>query len=202
MEFTAKPSAVDIRELLLEAAVRVYAEVGTRGATTRRIAHEAGVNEVSLFRHFGSKEQLIREALGLRAHAALPGRLPDRPIDPPRELEDFAREYHAALYAHRSIVRKTMGEFEEHPDVCSIACERPRALGVELAAYLETLRHNGLAGGSWSASAAAGMLMGTLFADALGRDCMPELYGASETDAIQEYVRLFLTSIGATGSTR
>lgn len=202
MESTAKPSAVDTRELLLQAAVRVYAELGTRGATTRRIAQEAGVNEISLFRHFGSKEQLIREALGVQANAALPGRLPDPPVDPVRELEHFAREYHAALYAHRSVVRKTMGEFEEHPDVCGIACERPRALGVELAAYLEALRTNGLAFGSWSASAAAGMLMGTLFADALGRDCMPELYGSSEIDAVQEYVRLFFTSIGVVGVTR
>ena len=47
---------MDVREQLLEAAVKVFAIAGFRGATTRRIAQEAGVNEVTLFRQFGSKE--------------------------------------------------------------------------------------------------------------------------------------------------
>jgi hypothetical protein len=40
------------------------------------------------------------------------------------------------------------------------------------------------------------MLMGTLFADALGRDCMPERYTYSERDGIRHYVSLFLRAIG------
>jgi AcrR family transcriptional regulator len=55
------------RQQILEAAVRVYSEAGFRGATTRRIADEACVNEVTLFRIFGSKAALIAEAV--RAHA-------------------------------------------------------------------------------------------------------------------------------------
>ena len=48
---------MDVREALLKSATKVFAEVGSRGATTRRIAQEAGVNEVTLFRHFQSKFQ-------------------------------------------------------------------------------------------------------------------------------------------------
>ena len=55
------------KQQLLDAAVRVYAEGGFRGATTRRIAEEAGVNEVTLFRLFGSKAALIDEAIRCRA---------------------------------------------------------------------------------------------------------------------------------------
>ena len=40
---------MEARDQLLQAALKVYAESGTRGATTRRIAQEAGVNEVTLF---------------------------------------------------------------------------------------------------------------------------------------------------------
>ncbi len=54
---------MDVRDSLLRAATSVFAEVGTRGATTRRIAREAGVNEVTLFRHFKSKDELIQAAL-------------------------------------------------------------------------------------------------------------------------------------------
>jgi AcrR family transcriptional regulator len=52
-----------VRDQLLEAAARLYAETGYRGTTTRRIALQAGVNEITLFRHFGSKEALMREAI-------------------------------------------------------------------------------------------------------------------------------------------
>jgi AcrR family transcriptional regulator len=42
------------------AAVREIFEVnGTRGTTTREVAVRAGVNEATLFRHFGSKASLI-----------------------------------------------------------------------------------------------------------------------------------------------
>jgi len=50
---------MESRERILAAAARVYAEHGFRGATTRRIAEEAGVNEITIFRQFGSKAALI-----------------------------------------------------------------------------------------------------------------------------------------------
>src|SRR3954466_8351143 len=52
------------RERLLAAAARVYARVGLNGATTRGIAAEAGVNEVTLFRHFKSKDRLLAAVVG------------------------------------------------------------------------------------------------------------------------------------------
>jgi len=51
------------RERILEAAARVYARHGFKGATTRLIAIEAEVNEVTLFRTFGSKASLLEAVL-------------------------------------------------------------------------------------------------------------------------------------------
>lgn len=48
---------------ILDAAVATVAEHGYAGATTRQIAAAAGVNEVTLFRKFGSKANLLREAM-------------------------------------------------------------------------------------------------------------------------------------------
>ncbi|MFN8059776.1 MAG: helix-turn-helix domain-containing protein [Vicinamibacterales bacterium] len=188
---------MDAREALLHATLKVYAEAGTRGATTRRIAQEAGVNEVTLFRHFGSKEALIREALGAGAERALAVGLPAHPEDPEAELTAFCRQHHRALAEARSVIRKVMGEFEEHPDACSVACETPVRIANELHAYLVRLRAAGLASGDWNARAAASMLMGALFTDAMGRDCMPERFPYSERDGIRHYVSLFVRAIGA-----
>ena len=67
------------RQLLLFAAARVFARDGLEGATTRAISREAGVNEVTLFRHFGTKEHLIEAVVGSAFGGRDPGRLARRP---------------------------------------------------------------------------------------------------------------------------
>lgn len=47
------------RSRLLKAALEVFAEAGIAGATTKAIARMAGVNEVTLFRHFHSKNSYL-----------------------------------------------------------------------------------------------------------------------------------------------
>ena len=47
---------------ILDASIKVLAQEGYHGATTKKIAEEAGVNEVTIFRKFKNKENLIREA--------------------------------------------------------------------------------------------------------------------------------------------
>jgi AcrR family transcriptional regulator len=50
---------------LLDAARDLFARKDYRSTTTREIAESAGVSEYLLFRHFGSKAELFREALVL-----------------------------------------------------------------------------------------------------------------------------------------
>jgi AcrR family transcriptional regulator len=189
-------SAPDVREQLLQAALRVYAVSGLRGATTRRIAQEAGVNEVTLFRHFGSKDALIHEALAWESRRVLDSvELPGAPVDPERELIDFCTHQHRALWASRALIRTCMAEFAENPEPARMACESPNRIADALQHYLRRLRDAGLAGGDWHPRAAAAMLMGTVFADAMGRDCMPDRF-LPAPDAIRQYVRLFLRAIG------
>jgi len=47
---------------LLQAAVDLMAEKGYDGTSTKEIAQAAGVNEVTLFRHFGTKGNLLEAA--------------------------------------------------------------------------------------------------------------------------------------------
>ncbi|CAM3267538.1 TetR family transcriptional regulator [Mycobacterium intermedium] len=53
------------RRLLLDAARELFARRDYRSTTTREIAEAAGVSEYLLFRNFGSKAGLFREALVL-----------------------------------------------------------------------------------------------------------------------------------------
>ena len=81
----------DVREKIITAAMTAYAESGFQGATTRRVAEIAGVNEVTIFRNFGSKAALMDEALFRRVAALkiVDPPLPAEPSDPEAELTSW-----------------------------------------------------------------------------------------------------------------
>lgn len=187
----------DPRTRILEAAARVFAETGYRGATTRRIAQEADVNEVTLFRHFGSKDDLLREAVAYRSERALVPELPAEPKDVRAELAAWTRRQLTELRAHRTMIRTCLGELEEHRDLISCASEHPTSVHRTLTAYLERLVSGGMADSALDVDVAAALIMGTLFSDAMGRDFMPAAYAFSVDEAAARYVDLFLRAIGA-----
>ena len=87
------------RRLLLEAARELFAHQDYRSTTTREIADRAGVLEHLLFRNFGSKAALFREALVApfvdvvdSFHATWPTAKDDATD------EDLAGQLHGALY--------------------------------------------------------------------------------------------------------
>jgi AcrR family transcriptional regulator len=193
--------AMTVRNQLLDAAARLYTEMGYRGTTTRRIALEAGVNEITLFRHFGSKDALMREAMTRAGSSPVPEMLPETPREPFRELRDWAKAHIAELRERRSLIRTCMGEIEEHPEIFSAQNSPPVAAAKALCHYLRRLRDAGLAKAQFDETAASALLMGALFADAMGRDIMPDLYRNAPEEAVDQYVRLFLRGLGV-GSRR
>ena len=188
---------MDVRLALLQAAIKVFAETGWRGATTRRIAQAADVNEVTLFRHFKSKDDLLRAALELFASQALRHSLPADPVDPRAELLVWCRAHHKDLYRLRTLIRRSLGEFYEHPRNCAHGMQASIHIANDLAGYLARVKAKGLAAATFDERSATNMLMGALFTDALGRDTMPERYPYSMREAIERYVDLLIHAIGA-----
>ena len=195
-DLTAEGRPSDVREALLRSTVKLFAEGGTKAASTRRIAKEAGVNEVTLFRHFGKKEDLICSAMRWFAEQNRVEPLPAEPKHPERELVDWCREHHHRMYQLRTLIRTCMADHLEHPDRNSPTLRLPVQINNELYEYLLRVRAIGLAAGSWDARAAANMLMGALFSDAMGRDAMPERFPKAPHESIVEYVGLLLNAIG------
>ena len=194
---------MDHRCRILDAAARVYADFGFRGATTRRIATAAGVNEVTLFRTFGSKEALIEEALRHHAHTGSAAAvLPDTPVDPERELVAWATAQLADLREHRSLIRKSMSELEERPELAPTVTAGWATCDAVLHAYLDRLRARGFVDAAAESDLLAGgaMLMAALFSDAMGRDMLPEIFPQPEHAAPAVYVRLFLRAVACRGT--
>jgi AcrR family transcriptional regulator len=107
---------------MYDAALAVLAERGYAGATTRRIAEAAGINEVTLFRRFGDKRQLILAAI----HADI-ARLTNDGLTATGDLEhDLIRvvEYYSDLYQHRDgLVGTLLLEGARDPDVAALIKE-------------------------------------------------------------------------------
>lgn len=183
------------RERILEAAARVYAQHGFRGATTRLIAVEAGVNEVTLFRTFGSKGALLEAVL--RPHCANPQpvELPADPRDPEAELTAFVQVSLDHVRQMRPLLVHTMGEIEERPEAAEFACRGRRSAHDAIMGYLRRLQELGLADPDADVEAAAVMLTGTVMSDGIARSFVPDVYPPLE-EAAGRYVHCFLQMIG------
>jgi AcrR family transcriptional regulator len=191
------PAVLVNRQKLLEAAMRVFAEAGFRGATTRRIAEEAGVNEVTLFRQFKSKTALINEVAELYARRRSEEALPEGPVSPLPELSEWCAAHLNLLRNSREMIRKCMAEVHQHPQMAGCMRRGPDVVHHQLRDYTTKLvRQRGLDVSDEDIHVACMMLRGALFADAMGRDIMPDLYPPVRR-AAASYARLFLRMLGA-----
>jgi AcrR family transcriptional regulator len=190
------------RDAILAATADVFAQHGFRGATTRRIADAAGVNEITIFRQFGSKEALIREAMQHLTESAGLATLPEVPTDPERELTEWSESFIQHLRLRSSIIRKSMSEIEERPEMCEFASNMPRRASNDLCLYLTALKRQGLASEEFEPKSAAAMLMGAIFGDAMGREMMPDVYPQPKEKAAQMYSQLLLRALGVENGTR
>ena len=183
------------RQRILEAAARVYSQFGFRGATTRLIAQEADVNEVTLFRTFGSKEALIEEAMRHCAESARFAALPEEPVDPERELTAWCASHMEHMRRESPMIRACMADFTERPEVAPGACAGPVRAWRELQRYLARLRDLDLIDRDVKLDVAGAMFMSAGFGDAMGRDMIAEMYPGPLDEAAREYTRLFLRAV-------
>jgi AcrR family transcriptional regulator len=111
-------SSVDAtRERLLDAAAETFARDGIRGATTREIARKAEVNEVTLFRHFKSKEQLLRAVLqrGLVSEVAMMDQHSSWKENLRESMEKYGHHYYSHMEKKKGIARAFLAEAQVLP---------------------------------------------------------------------------------------
>ena len=110
-------SSEQTREKILDASLRLFSDKGFLGATTRGIARQAGVAEVTLFRHFPTKEALFQEVI--RRYSFLPalrGILPGLEEASYEEaLLAIAGRFLATLDERRDLVRIMLAERHLYP---------------------------------------------------------------------------------------
>jgi AcrR family transcriptional regulator len=183
------------REQILSAAARLYAEHGFRGTTTRAVAEAAGVNEVTLFRLFGSKVNIIVAAMRAHGVPVYVGTLPEAPHDPPAELTEWVTQQRKVFLSLRSMIRKAMSDAEENPEMPRCVARGADATYLSLRSYLERVKARGLIDADADTDAAGGMLISAVFHDALSREFMPQFFPPVAA-APRTYATLCLKSLG------
>jgi AcrR family transcriptional regulator len=193
METTA-----DTKCTLMAVTARLFAASGWRGTTTRRVAEAAGVNEVTVFRHFGSKEALLKEAIAWSSAQDQFPRLPELPGDLRAELVAWAHAMHAIVVRKRAMIRTCLAEFEEHPELAHVACDGPMGAMQDAVRYLTAARAAGRLTAPGAIEAPVVMLMDTLFMEGVTGDVMPECSPIPSGQAIEMFVDVVLRALGAT----
>lgn len=183
----------EARDKILEVTVRIFAEAGYHGTTTRRIAQEAGVNEVTLFRHFGSKEALLHAALA-QAHRDIIAPFPADRADPQEALVEWALDFHGRLCERRQLIRRLLGEVVERPQLAANPCEGADDEMQHVAGFLDGMRAAGVLGADADCSMGAHVLVSALFSDAIWRDLMPTPVEAEAF--VRATVRFVLQGLG------
>jgi AcrR family transcriptional regulator len=167
------------RQRLLDAAARLFGRDGLEGATTRDIAREAGVNEVTLFRHFLSKEKLLSEVLRrtfdrqeetLATEGAASRSVGEAKPDLRAGLRSYAGRYHDLLQRNLPLLRTLIGEIHRHREhEVQVFKAIFNPLKAEVIRALEAARADGLIRAELDPVVIADMFGGMIFIEVLRR---------------------------------
>lgn len=184
----------ETRSRILVAARELFERNGTRGTTTREVAERAGVNEATLFRHFGSKRALLEamreQACGVEAFHSLVAGLPGEDLR--SDLRTVAYYGVDHMLAKRSMMCVSLAEeaagAEDPPEL-----RGPSLIQADLAAFFSKQVEIGAIRGE--PIFLARYFLGILFSYVVGR----KLWASRVPDrkTIDDIVDIFLNGVQA-----
>lgn len=192
------PRTAHTRSRLIKAATEVFADAGLTGATTKEIARVAGVNEVTLFRHFQTKEQLlaavIQQALSLPAEIL--AHQDEWTQDLHIGLRHYARLCNQMMEENEALIRTFIGEAKRHPEVaCQILYKKDQILREQLVSYLTKAQNKGKVRTNVDLRAVVDSFTGMLLYGMLRRGDTPSKLGYSRACYIETCVEMLVSGI-------
>lgn len=132
---------------MLLAAIDLMAEKGYNSASTKEIAATAGVSEMTLFRHFGSKQNLLEAAVDRFHYAGEMRKIFNEKIvwDLSIDLQLISRTYHELMNRNRKLFLIIQKEKEDSdlPGFRDRVHKHPRQLQEMLTNYFTAMQDKG-----------------------------------------------------------
>ncbi|HTV73600.1 MAG TPA: TetR/AcrR family transcriptional regulator [Candidatus Acidoferrales bacterium] len=196
VEPAGRQSVEETRQRILAATREVFAQKGSRGTTTREVAERAEVNEATLFRHFGTKQQLLQTMLdhfcsNSEDDVSFIARL-QGPIE--EQLRQICRMGITRITERRDLICVSLAEESLNPESSLQAWDGPKLAQRKLADYMRTRVEAGDLSGD--ADGLARILMSFMFAYVVSRRIWPSQLNEPD-EAIELFVQTFLN--GAKG---
>lgn len=106
------------REQILAAARQVFIDKGYKGATTAEIAESAAISEVTLFRHFSSKQEIFMEAVEPALTESLHKEIQSsNHLDPMERLKKVLTERINFVSRNHELIKLILMETNIHDDL-------------------------------------------------------------------------------------
>ncbi len=186
----------DTRDKILDAGLRLFSKRGYLGATTKEIAKKAGVAELTLFRHFMSKERLFEQMI--KNYSFLPALkelIPEiRGMEYGDALSEIARRYLDRLSERRDLIKIMMAEIHVYPSKVKVIYHNfIDELVRTLASYFRDLQNQGILR-DFDPEIAARAFFGMFFSYFNTQEIMMlKKYRPTDTETIiREYVKIFV----------
>lgn len=130
---------------LLSAAIELIAEKGYNGVSTKEIAAAAGLNEVTLFRHFGSKQNLFEAAIDRFHYTEEMKKLFNEKLiwDLHADLLLIGRTYHETMNRNRKMIQIYLKEGSNFSGFHERANKHPQQLKEMLTNYFTAMSEKG-----------------------------------------------------------
>ncbi|KAF0184012.1 MAG: TetR family transcriptional regulator [Nitrospirae bacterium] len=198
----SEEQTIPTRERILTAALTLFSQRGYIGATTRQIAAEAGVAELTLFRHFPRKELIMQDLLQTRSSlSALREILPQvQHLSCEGALNAVARVFLATLRERQELLKIFLTECARYPEqVKEMHFSFMTSLFETLANYLQELQRKKVVR-VMDLKMAAQAFFGIFYSYFICREIIGFIdnTGTTEDDYIRYYVETFIHGIKGT----
>ena len=181
----------DTSHHIMRIALGLFSEKGYYSTTTKEIARVANVNELTLFRHFGSKANLFQLTTEHYVIDAQVDHILDgvEKLDFKQSMELIAERICALFNQNRKLYKVQMKLADDEQDFIKLKLSR-KMIGV-LDCYFETLKKDGKVNGDPHTMAVTLVvsLLGALTADILGDSTIANI---SWIEMTSEYVKQFV----------
>ena len=187
---------------LFAAALALFAERGYKATTTKAIAEKAGVNEVTLFRKFGSKEKLFMELVKAEAEDKM--KFVAHELEPTGDLvEDLTQmgiRMNQNMYKNSALLKILMMEVGSQPEIFEIIGRVPFFAIDRISSFLEESKKKGLVREDVDTDLAALVFFSFIFRSLVAKAFIGEdVFIEMSEDTIRGLAHLTVNGIGAGG---
>jgi len=186
-------------EKMLDAAFDLFSGRGYKATTTKLIAEKAGVNEVTIFRHFDSKMDLFRRVIEQQAEERkeiVVEEMPEPTGDLEKDMVMLGMRTHEVLMESSDFFKLLLSEVDRDPQLFQLISHVPEKFVEGFSMYLEAGKKKGNIRKDLDTEVAAFTFLSFFFRAMIEKAFLGEgkIFEVSENE-IREHIDIFLEGV-------